>query len=345
MTEFSGSAASQADFIWKNAEDLWGDFKHTDFGKIILPFTLLRRLECALGSTREAVRDAYNSFKDQELELDPILRSTSGYPFYNTSEYSLASLGSSKTHRNLEDYITLFSDNARAIFEEFEFTNTIVRLEKAGLLYKICKNFAGIDLHPDVVPDRVMSNIYEHLIRRFGAEVNEGAEDFMTPRDVVHLATALLLDPDDALFEENPGLIRTLYDPTCGTGGFLTDAMNHVSEYGSHYKIPPVLVPHGQELEPETHAVCVAGMLIRRLESDPGRDLSKNIKQGSTLSNDHFHDERFHYCLSNPPFGKDWSKDKDAVENENKLKALGRFEPGLPRINDGSMLFLMHLAS
>jgi type I restriction enzyme M protein len=345
MTEFSGSAASQADFIWKNAEDLWGDFKHTDFGKIILPFTLLRRLECALESTREAVREAYDNFKDAEVELNPILRQTAGYPFYNTSEYSLLTLGSTKTRRNLEDYISLFSDNARAIFEEFEFGNTIIRLEKAGLLFTICKNFAGIDLHPDTVPDRVMSNIYEHLIRRFGAEVNEGAEDFMTPRDVVHLATALLLDPDDALFEASPGLIRTLYDPTCGTGGFLTDAMNHVAYYGSHYKIPPVLVPHGQELEPETHAVCVAGMLIRRLESDPGRDLSKNILQGSTLSNDQFAGERFHYGLSNPPFGKKWEKDKSAVEKEHKLGELGRFGPGLPRINDGSMLFLMHLAS
>lgn len=345
MTEFSGSAASQADFIWKNAEDLWGDFKHTDFGKIILPFTLLRRLECALESTREAVREAYDNFKDAEVELDPILRQTAGYPFYNTSEYSLSTLGSTKTRRNLEDYISLFSDNARAIFEEFEFGNTIIRLEKAGLLFTICKNFAGIDLHPDTVPDRVMSNIYEHLIRRFGAEVNEGAEDFMTPRDIVHLATALLLDPDDALFEASPGLIRTLYDPTCGTGGFLTDAMNHVADYGSHYKIPPVLVPHGQELEPETHAVCVAGMLIRRLESDPGRDLSKNILQGSTLSNDQFAGDRFHYCLSNPPFGKKWEKDKTAVEREHKQGELGRFGPGLPRINDGSMLFLMHLAS
>ncbi|MFC1336857.1 MAG: SAM-dependent DNA methyltransferase [gamma proteobacterium symbiont of Clathrolucina costata] len=346
MTEFTGSAASQADFIWKNAEDLWGDFKHTDFGKIILPFTLLRRLECALEPTREAVRDAYNSFKEADVELDPILRSTADYPFYNTSEYSLATLGSTKTRRNLEDYITLFSDNARAIFEEFEFGNTVIRLEKAGLLYKICKNFAGIDLHPDVVPDRVMSNIYEHLIRRFGAEVNEAAEDFMTPRDIVHLATALLLDPDDALFEASPGLIRTLYDPTCGTGGFLSDAMNHVGDYGSRDKVPPVLVPHGQELEPETHAVCVAGMLIRRLESDPVRDLSKNIRQGSTLSNDQFAGERFHYCLSNPPFGKKWEKDKKAVETEHKEKGeFGRFGPGLPKISDGSMLFLMHLAS
>lgn len=346
MAEFVGSAASQADFIWKNAETLWGDFKHTDFGKIILPFTLLRRLECALEPTREAVRLAYETFKNQELELDPILRQTSGYPFYNTSQYSLGSLGSSKTRHNLEDYITLFSDNARAIFEEFEFGSTIARLEKAGLLYTICKNFSGIDLHPDVVPDRVMSNIYEHLIRRFGAEVNEGAEDFMTPRDVVHLATALLLDPDDALFESNPGLIRTLYDQTCGTGGFLTDAMNHLSDYGNRFKVPPTLVPYGQELEPETHAVCVAGMLIRRLESDPGRDLSKNIKQGSTLSKDQFLGERFHYCLSNPPFGKDWSKDKDDVTREHEDKKYnGRFGPGLPRINDGSMLFLMNLVS
>ncbi len=345
MTEFTGSAASQADFIWKNAEDLWGDFKHTDFGKIILPFTLLRRLECVLEPTREAVQEANKNFKDSDIDLDLILRQTTEYPFYNTSEYSLETLGSTKTRQNLEDYIIHFSDNARAIFEEFEFTNTIIRLDKAGLLYKICNNFAGVELHPDVVPDRVMSNIYEHLIRRFGSEVNEGAEDFMTPRDIVHLATALILDPDDKLFEENPGLIRTLYDPTCGTGGFLTDAMNHVSEYSNHYKIPPVLVPHGQELEPETHAVCVAGMLIRRLESDPGRDLSKNIKWGSTLSNDQFANERFHYCLSNPPFGKKWEKDKNAVEAEHKLGALGRFAPGLPRINDGSMLFLMHLAS
>lgn len=344
MNEFTGSAASQADFIWKNAEDLWGDFKHTDFGKIILPFTLLRRLECALEPTREAVRSAYASFKEADIELDTVLRATAGYPFYNTSEYSLATLGSTQTRRNLEDYIALFSENARTIFGEFDFGNTIIRLEKAGLLYKICQNFAGIDLHPDTVPDRVMSNIYEHLIRRFGAEVNEGAEDFMTPRDIVHLATALVLDPDDALFEATPGLIRTLYDPTCGTGGFLSDAMNHVSEYMNGTTVPPVLVPHGQELEPETHAVCVAGMLIRRLESDPGRDLSKNIRQGSTLSNDQFAGERFHYGLANPPFGKNWKKDQKAVEDEHKKGELGRFRPGLPRINDGSMLFLMHLA-
>ena len=346
MAEQAGSGASLADFIWKNAEDLWGDFKHTDFGKIILPFTLLRRLECVLEPTRKEVCDSYESFKDSEIDLDLILRQCTRYPFYNTSEYALGNLGSTKTRQNLQDYIAHFSDNARLIFEQFDFSNTVIRLDKAGVLFKICKNFAAVDLHPNAVPDRVMSNLYEHLIRRFGAEVNEGAEDFMTPRDVVHLATALLLDPDDALFESNPGLIRTLYDPTCGTGGFLSDAMNHVADYGNRFKVPPVLIPHGQELEPETHAVCLTGMLLRTLETDPGRDLSKNIKLGSTLSNDQFANDKFHYCLSNPPFGKKWEKDQDAVNTENTEKKYdGRFGPGLPRINDGSMLFLMHLAS
>lgn len=346
MAEQAGSGASLADFIWKNAEDLWGDFKHTDFGKIILPFTLLRRLECVLEPTRKEVCDSHAAFKDSKLDLDLILRQCTRYPFYNTSEYALGNLGSTKTRQNLQDYIAHFSDNARMIFEQFDFSNTVIRLDKAGVLFKICKNFAAIDLHPNAVPDRVMSNLYEHLIRRFGAEVNEGAEDFMTPRDVVHLATALLLDPDDALFESNPGLIRTLYDPTCGTGGFLSDAMNHVADYGNRFKVPPVLVPHGQELEPETHAVCLTGMLLRTLESDPGRDLSKNIKLGSTLSNDQFANDKFHYCLSNPPFGKKWEKDQDAVNTEHTEKKYdGRFGPGLPRINDGSMLFLMHLAS
>ena len=347
MAEGNGSSVSLADFIWKNAEDLWGDFKHTDFGKVILPFTLLRRLECVLEPTRSEALAACAAHGNSGLDLDLILRQVTRHPFYNTSNYALATLGGTKTRQNLQDYVARFSDNARAIFEQFDFSNTVVRLDKAGLLFKICKNFADVDLHPSVVPDRVMSNLYEHLIRRFGAEVNEGAEDFMTPRDVVHLATTLLLDPDDALFEANPGLIRTLYDPACGTGGFLSDAMSHVAEYGNRFKVPPVLVPYGQELEPETHAVCLAGMLLRTLASDPGRDLSRNIAGPySTLSRDAFAGERFHYGLANPPFGKKWEKDQKAVEAEHKDKGFeGRFGPGLPRINDGSMLFLLHLAS
>ena len=346
MAQANGSDSILATFIWKNAEDLWGDFKHTDFGKIILPFTLLRRLECVLEPTREAVRAAYATHKDSTLDMGLVLRQLTGYPFYNTSQYTLATLGGTKTRENLQDYVAHFSDNARVIFSQFGFTNTIYRLDKQGLLFKICNNFAGTDLHPDTVPDRVMSNVYEHLIRRFGAEVNEGAEDFMTPRDVVHLATTIVLDPDDALFESSPGLIRTLYDPACGTGGFLSDAMSHVANYSDKSKVPPTIIPYGQELEPETHAVCLTGMLIRRVESDPSRDLSQNIKLGSTLSNDQYPDMKFHYGLANPPFGKKWEKDQKAVTDEAQSKGFsGRFGPGLPRVSDGSMLFLLHLVS
>lgn len=332
-------------FIWKNAEDLWGDFKHTDFGKIILPFTLLRRLECVLEPTRDAVRQAHEKFKDKGLDIDLILRQTAKLPFYNTSLYALNTLGATKTKSNLEAYVAGFSDNARVIFEQFNFSDTIARLARADILFKICQNFASTDLHPDVVPDRVMSNVYEHLIRRFGAEVNEAAEDFMTPRDVVHLATTLLLDPDDELFRNNPGLIRTLYDPTCGTGGFLTDAMNHVDGFSAQGKAPPVLIPFGQELEPETHAVALANMLLRRLETEPSRDLSANIAgPKSTLSQDAFAGKHFHYCLSNPPFGKKWEKDQAFVEQEAKEKGFeGRFGAGTPRVSDGSMLFVQHL--
>lgn len=339
------SDTTLAAFIWKNAEDLWGDFKHTDFGKIILPFTLLRRLECVLEPSRDAVRAAHEKFKDKGLDVDLILRQTAGLPFYNTSLYSLATLGATKTKSNLEAYVAGFSDNARVIFDQFNFTDTIARLARADILFKICQNFANTDLHPDVVPDRVMSNIYEHLIRRFGAEVNEAAEDFMTPRDVVHLATTLLLDPDDELFRSNPGLIRTLYDPTCGTGGFLTDAMNHVDGFAPKGKAPPVLIPFGQELEPETHAVALANMLLRRLETEPARDLSANIAgPKSTLSQDAFAGKHFHYCLANPPFGKKWEKDQAFVEREAKEKGFdGRFGAGTPRVSDGSMLFIQHL--
>ena len=337
---------SLVDFIWKNADDLWGDFKHTDFGKVILPFTLLRRLECVLEPTREEVLKTHAAMIDQGIDLDVVLRQLTGFPFYNTSNYSLSTLGASRTRQNLEDFIAKFSDNARVIFEQFDFANTIARMERQGVLFKICQNFASIDLHPDVVTEREMSNVYEHLIRRFGAEVNEAAEDFMTPRDVVHLAIELLLDPDDELFVNNPGLIRTLYDPTCGTGGFLSDGMEHVQKLRDRYSVAPVVVPYGQELEPETHAVCLAAMLLKTLESDRGRDLSKNIKLGSTLSNDQLSDERFHYCISNPPFGKKWEKDQAAVVREHTDKKFeGRFGPKLPRVSDGSMLFLLHLIS
>lgn len=342
----NNTESTLASFIWKNADDLWGDFPHTEFGKIILPFTVLRRLECVLEPTKDTVLQTYEQFKDQGMAIDDILASVSGNPFYNKSTYNLSNLGGTKTKANLEDYISNFSENVRVIFEQFDFNTTINKLAKANLLLRICTNFAAIDLHPDVVPDRTMSNVYEHLIARFGAEVGTGSEDFMTPRDIVHLAATLLLEPDNELFEQKNGLIRTIYDQTCGTSGFLTDMMNYIDGFKDRYKVAPVLVPHGQELQPETHAVALGSMLLKKLESDPSRDLSQNIKLGSTLSNDFFSGQRFHYQCSNPPFGMSWAKDASAVQLEYKEKGLnGRFGAGLPKVSDGSMLFLQNLIS
>lgn len=336
-----------SNFIWKNAEDLRaGAFPHVEFGKIILPFTVLRRLECVLEPTKDAVLKSYDQFKDQGLAMDDILCNVSGNPFYNKSSYNLSNLGGTKTKANLEDYIANFSENVRVIFEQFEFNTTINKLSKSNLLLRICNNFAAIDLHPDAVPDRTMSNVYEHLIAKFGAEVGTGSEDFMTPRDIVHLAATLLLEPDNELFEQKNGLIRTIYDQTCGTSGFLTDMMNYVDNFKDRYKVAPVLVPHGQELQPETHAVALGSILLKKLESDPSRDLSKNIKLGNTLSNDLFAGQRFHYQCSNPPFGMNWSNDAKAIELERKEKGFnGRFGAGLPKVSDGSMLFLQNLIS
>ena len=280
------------------------------------------------------------------MAMDDILKNVSGNPFYNTSNYNLSNLGGTKTKANLEDYIANFSDNVRVIFEQFDFSSTINKLAKANLLLRICNNFSAIDLHPSVVPDRTMSNVYEHLIARFGAEVGTGSEDFMTPRDIVHLAATLLLEPDNELFEQKQGLIRTIYDQTCGTSGFLTDMMNYVEGYKDRYNVAPVLVPYGQELQPETHAVALGSMLLKKLESDPSRDLSQNIKLGSTLSQDHYSGQHFHYQCSNPPFGMSWAKDAAKVQQEYSEKGFtGRFGAGLPKASDGSMLFLQNLIS
>jgi type I restriction enzyme M protein len=330
----TSDSTTLSSFIWKIADELWGDFKHTDFARIIIPLLLLRRLECVLESTKEGVLKEYEKEKDSDIDLDLILPSYSGLPFYNTSSYSLDTLGGTNTRANLEDYISKFSANVRVIFEEFGFINTIHELDKARLLYRMTRQFAAIELHPDVVSDRVMSNAYEELILKFAASINEKAGEFMTPKDIVRLGTKLLLAPDEAIFSEK-GVIRTVYDPACGLLGFISDAIDQINQLGS----TATIVPFGQELDPKTHAMALTAMLIRGYKSE-------NIAQGSTLSDDLHRDKRFHYGLANPPFGIKWEKDKPAVEKEHKeLGYAGRFGPGLPRVSDGSMLFLMHLVS
>ena len=328
----TNEVSNLSSFIWKIADNLWGDFTHSDFDRIIMPLLLLRRLECVLEKTKDDVLSEYKAEKDSNMDLGRILRYVSGYPFYNTSEYTLETLGSTNTKENLENYISHFSENVRKIFEEFGFYNTISELENAKLLYFIISKFANIDLHPDVVSDRVMSNTYEQLIRDFAASVNQKAGEFMSPRDAVHLATSLVIAPDQELFNEK-GVIRTLYDPTAGTGGFLFDAISEIKSFSNTVKV----VPYGQELNPKTHAMALTSMMFQGFETD-------NIKQGNTLSDDKLSTKKFHYCLSNPPFGIKWLKNQKLILDEHKgLGYAGRFGPGLPRVSDGSMLFLMHL--
>lgn len=323
-----------ADFIWSVADVLRGDFKQSIYGRIILPFTLLRRLECVLEPTRDKVRSQYESMKASGLDMDLILPTTAGATFYNVSQFSLGSVGSTSTRANLEDYVAKFSANARQVFEHFAFSDWLVQLDKANLLYLVTQKFASIDLHPGTISNHEMGLVFEHLIRKFAESANDTAGEFFTPRDVVRLATTLVFAPDHQALN-GEGVVRTVYDCAAGTGGFLSSAIEQVAEWNPNAR----LVPYAQELNPETYAISMADKLIQGFET-------RNIKLGNTLSNDQLPHEQFDYCLANPPFGVKWEKVQKQVQDEHSQQGYaGRFGPGLPRVGDGSLLFLMHLLS
>jgi len=330
------ASTNTAAFIWSVADLLRGDYKQSDYGKVILPFTLLRRLECVLEPTREAVLDEYERRKGLDIPLDIFLTKKSDHSFYNISKFSLSKLLADPANlkENLENYIADFSENARDIFERYKFNEQIETLDEANLLYKIVEKFTTIDLSPEHVSNHQMGLMFEELIRRFAEASNETAGEHFTPRDIVRLTTSLLFSTDDDVLTKS-GIVRSLYDPTAGTGGFLTSGSEYVHELNPKAK----LVTFGQELNPESYAVCKADMLIK------GEDVS-NIKLGNTLSDDQLYDKQFDYMLSNPPFGVEWKKVQKEVTDEHKLKGYeGRFGPGLPRVSDGSLLFLLHLIS
>ncbi|MEO8645013.1 class I SAM-dependent DNA methyltransferase [Pseudomonas sp.] len=323
-----------ADFIWSVADVLRGDFRQSEFGRIILPFTVLRRLECVLEPTRDKVRSQYQSMQASGVDMDLILPATAGATFYNVSQFALVSVGSTSTRTNLEDYIAKFSANARQVFEHFAFDGWLEKLEKANLLYLVTQKFASIDLHPNVISNHEMGLVFEHLIRKFAESANDTAGEFFTPRDVVRLATTLIFAPDHQALNGD-GVVRTVYDCAAGTGGFLSSAIEQVIEWNPNAR----LVPYAQELNPETYAISVADKLIQGYDT-------KNIKLGNTLSNDQLPHEQFDYCLANPPFGVKWEKVQKQVQDEqSSLGFAGRFGAGLPRVGDGSLLFLMHLLS
>ncbi|RVU29320.1 type I restriction-modification system subunit M [Neptunomonas marina] len=333
MENFSQTAA----FIWSVADLLRGDFKQSQYGRVILPFTLLRRLECVLESDKTAVLAAYEKVKVMSLPEEAaeklILRETS-QKFFNTSPMSLDKLGETGIKDNLENYVQCFSKDAREIFEYFKFDEFVGLLNDANLLYKVVQKFANTDLSPEAISNHEMGLVFEELIRRFAESSNETAGEHFTPRDIVRLTTSLVfMEDDDALTKD--GIIRTIYDPTAGTGGFLSSGMEYVHELNEN----AVMRAFGQELNPESYAICKADMLIK------GQDVSR-IKLGNTLSNDQLYADKFDYMLSNPPFGVDWKKVEGDIKDEHTLKGFdGRFGPGLPRVSDGSLLFLMHLIS
>jgi len=323
-------------FLWSVADLLRGDYKQSDYGKVILPFTVLRRIDCVLAPTKEAVLAELDLRESQKMPPGPFLRKKSGATFYNADPLDLKKLMGDQDNiaRNLRRYIQGFSPEVRDIFEHFEFDIQIDRLAKAGLLYQVVEKFAGIDLHPDRVSNHQMGLVFEELIRRFAELSNETAGEHFTPREVIRLMVNLIFtEDDDAL--TRPGIVRTIYDPTAGTGGMLSVAQEYLTDLNPSASVSLF----GQELNPESYAICKADMLIK------GQDVG-NIHFGNTLSDDGHPDQKFDYMLSNPPFGVEWKKVEKIVRAEHeKWGHHGRFGPGLPRVSDGSLLFLMHLLS
>ncbi len=327
-----------AAYIWSLADLLRGDFKQSQYGRIILPFTLLRRLEGVLENSKEAVLAKHEKIQKlnlpEEAEEKLLLRATNGLSFFNTSKMDFSKLGESGIKDNLESYIQGFSKDGRQIFEHFNFAEFIGQLNDANLLYKVIQKVRKTDLSQKAVSNYEMGLVFEELIRRFAESSNETAGEHFTPRDIVRLTTSLVfIEDDDAL--NKAGIIRTIYDPTAGTGGFLSSGMKYVRELNPQ----AVMRAFGQELNPESYAICKADMLIK------GQDVT-NIKLGNTLSGDQLYADKFDYMLSNPPFGVDWKKIEADIKDEHQLKGFdGRFGPGLPRVSDGSLLFLLHLIS
>ncbi|WP_316174206.1 MULTISPECIES: class I SAM-dependent DNA methyltransferase [unclassified Bradyrhizobium] len=324
-------------FIWSVADLLRGDYKQSDYGKVILPFTVLRRLDCVLEPTKSKVLAELAAKTKAGLNPDPFLRRASGLGFYNASELDLGKLVGDQDHisQNLYAYVQAFSPEVRDIFERFSFLTQVDKLAKSGLLYLVVtEKFAGIDLHPEVINNHDMGLAFEELIRKFAELSNETAGEHFTPREVIRLMVNLLFIEDDDVLTK-PGVVRTIYDPTAGTGGMLSVAGEHLAALNPKAK----LTMFGQELNDESYAICKADMLIK------GQDVA-NIVPGNTLSEDGHPHPKFDYMLSNPPFGVEWKKVEKEVRKEHETQGFnGRFGPGLPRVSDGSLLFLLHLLS
>ncbi len=333
---------SLGSFVWSIAELLRGDFKQSEYGKVILPFIVLRRLDCILDETKSAVLDMASSLPaDMDDEArDTLLAGVVGQniKLYNLSRFTFATLkgqDAKDIHKNLIDYVTKFSPNVRDIFlDKFLFTDQLKRLNDAGLLFQVFDRFTQIDLHLNTVSNIEMGYLFEDLIRRFSEISNETAGEHYTPREVIRLIVSLLLVNDKEALTGS-GVIRQIYDPAAGTGGMLSIAEMEMKELNERIRVELF----GQELNPESFAICKSDMLVTGHNPE-------NIAFGNTLTQDAHAGKRFHYMLSNPPYGVDWKKYADPIKDEAaELGMNGRFGAGLPRISDGQLLFLQHMIS
>ena len=337
-------------FIWGVADLIRDTFKRGKYQDVILPLTVLRRLDCVLAPTKAKVLEVQAAFKDKIGDLSGQLERASGFAFYNTSRYDFERLLADAPNiaANLRNYIAGFSPNMREVLEKFDFDNTIAKLDEAGLLFQVVQQFADpqVNLHPDAVDNFTMGTIFEELIRKFNEALNENPGEHFTPRDVVHLMVDLLIAGDEKQLRTK-GVVRSVYDPCCGSGGMLTITKEHVTvgetrdgeRLGAPVNADADIHLFGQEVNPETFAICKSDLFMK---SANGRD-AKNILFGTTLSNDRHENDDFDYMIANPPYGKDWKRDQDAVRAEHDRGAAGRFSPGLPRISDGQLLFLLHM--
>lgn len=327
--------------IWNIANHLRGSWKAYEYQDVILPLTVLKRLDSALEPTKQKVLERYNELDGKVSDLR-ILRRITGYDFYNISPFTFKKLLENPTHiaRNLRRYIDGFSPNIKDIFEKFDFEKQLERLEGSNILYLILQEFDKIDLHPANVPNHVIGLAFEDLIRRFAEQSNETAGEHYTPRDVVRLMAALIFSGEEKELTKS-GKVVTLYDPACGTGGMLTVGCDYIKE---HFNPQTKVFLFGQELNPITYAICKADILLQNQDKDPEgiRGGNKEHDKASTLSNDQHSDKKFDYVISNPPYGVEWKKDQEVVEREAERGVAGRFGAGLPRISDGQFLFIQH---
>ena len=331
MVTSSININEKANLIWAIADKLTGPYKPHEYGEVILPLTVIRRFDCILETNKDAVVQ-----KNKELNIavkDPILRRVSGYSFYNVSPFTFKKLldDPDNIEANFRNYLQGFSENVRNIIERFKFDTHISYLAEKNLLYIVLKEFTDpkADLHPDKISNIEMGYIFEEIIRKFSEAHNEDAGQHYTPREVIELMVNILFtDASDVL--SGNSVVKTIYDPACGTGGMLTVAEDYLTRLNSSAQ----LICFGQEINPQTFAICKSDILIKGANAD-------YIKEGNTLSDDLFKADKFDYIMSNPPFGREWKNEKNAVEAEQKLGFAGRFGPGVPAIGDSQLLFLL----